>query len=392
MDSTSPSQLNTTAGLRWLNTVQRRLRLGCAMLLVVVITGSARSDRPELTPQPGILIMRTGHVLRGDIIRVGDRYVVTTGPQDELRVPVSRVEFRCRSLDEAYRAKQRILPVTCTVADHLKLASWCLQYGMFSAAAEQLMESQQLAPDSPENQRFERRLRLTAHQTDKQQEQPKVPPVNIPQPKSNQIATELRGDTVRQFTTAIQPLLMNRCSANACHGGRSNRSFRLIRPTLGHSMPRHYTQKNLQAALSQIDRSEPSKSPLLVMPTVSDGGAHKLVFGQADFDQIELLAFWVERVTGNAPGVPITGPQTAVVESSFQQETLERGSAPTAAGTTSHLQAIPLASPLTSPSAPRPQKIPVAASKLPPASSEVQVGQAPDPFDPEIFNRRYLKR
>ena len=56
--------------------------LGISAALILSVWGSSPADQPQFTPQPGVLVLRTGRVLRGKISRVGDRYVVTLGGQE----------------------------------------------------------------------------------------------------------------------------------------------------------------------------------------------------------------------------------------------------------------------------------------------------------------------
>ena len=101
--------------------------------------------------------------MRGEITQIGNRFVVTQGKQDEVGVPVASVAWRCTTLHEAYQCQRAALPIHATAAQHLELGDWCLRYELFTAAAEELMAAQRLAPDNPQNERFEKRLRLAAH-------------------------------------------------------------------------------------------------------------------------------------------------------------------------------------------------------------------------------------
>ena len=78
-----------------------------AIVLFLCAVRVNQADEPQLTPRPGILVMHGGRVLRGDIIRVGDRYVVTIGERDELGVPATSVDLCCDSLEDAYSSKTR---------------------------------------------------------------------------------------------------------------------------------------------------------------------------------------------------------------------------------------------------------------------------------------------
>jgi hypothetical protein len=81
-----------------------RWALGVCILICLGSSRVNRADDPQLLPRTGVLVLRTGRVLRGDILRVGDRYVVALGKHDEVAVPVGSVDLRCDSLEEAETA------------------------------------------------------------------------------------------------------------------------------------------------------------------------------------------------------------------------------------------------------------------------------------------------
>ncbi|MFW6168995.1 MAG: hypothetical protein ACODAD_00795 [Planctomycetota bacterium] len=140
----------------------RILRLGACTLVLWGVTSVNQAEQPQLLPRAGVLVLRTGSVLRGKISRVGDRYVVGLNDRDQVTVSADRVQMRCDSLEEAYRRKRSQLPEKATANDHLQLADWCLRNDCLAAAAEQLMAAQRRAPDDPANEHFEKRLRSAA--------------------------------------------------------------------------------------------------------------------------------------------------------------------------------------------------------------------------------------
>jgi len=59
-------------------------------------------------------------------------------------------------------------------------------------------------------------------------------------------------EVVAQFTRSVQPLLLNRCAAGACHGGPTSPPPRLQRPVSRGSIDRRTTLANLEAVLDAI--------------------------------------------------------------------------------------------------------------------------------------------
>src|SRR5688572_29410649 len=91
------------------------------LILLVVLAATSGGAEPVLTPQQGLLLLRNGQILHGEITRAGDYYVVTLGPTGEIKLPAADVEMQSRDLAEAYAHKQATLLGT-GAAPHLDLA------------------------------------------------------------------------------------------------------------------------------------------------------------------------------------------------------------------------------------------------------------------------------
>ena len=366
-----------------------RWTLAACIFVLVGVNSVNQADEPQFMPRPGVLVLRTGRVLRGDIVRVGDRYVVALSQQDEIGVPADQVQWQCDSLEDAYVRQRGMLPTKAKVADHLKLANWCLRYNLMTAAAEQLMAAQRCDPHDPENEHFEKRLRFAA-------QRPTTPPVRseateqfVTQKELDELTRSLPHGSVEQFTNTIQPLLINRCGASSCHGPNSDSSFRLVYPNWSRTLPRRFTQRNLQTTLSLLDRGQPDRSPLLVMSALAHGGSKKPSLSEEDVEQLQHLAGWIFRSLGDTSR---SAPAALNVPDALLLQPGDRAAA-TASDTGS----------LSGGKGPHPERLAYPASgqidsAVRPAShaAQVTVGEGDgsaagkDPFDPEIFNRRYL--
>jgi hypothetical protein len=88
-------------------------------------------------------------------------------------------------------------------------------------------------------------------------------PLAAPEPAATVAA--LPPELVADFTRRVQPLVLNRCAAGACHGGPENPEPRFIRPDIRGGIDRRSTQANLQALLAAVgpDRTGTKLAALL---------------------------------------------------------------------------------------------------------------------------------
>lgn len=328
----------------------------------------------EATGQPahGVLVLRNGEVLAGTTTKVGDRYVVAKNDGSELRIPTRDVEMHCLNLDEAYiRRRQTVAPRDASA--HLQLADWCLRCGLHARAADELLAAISIAPRDPRIGGLERRLRLAADPVPARETASAAPPPAPQLDELERVLSALPSDAVESFASRVQPLLLNRCGANACHGGRSPTEFQLISPGWGKTLTLRYTQRNLLAAYRQVDFATPEASPLLTVPGGPHGGLDSSVFGERDRPQFELLDAWVKKasLTTAAPQpVSVASPPGQLFQSSLRQ---------------------PIPLPKTTDDSgidPTDGPYPLPSNSSPAEMASVGVDFR-DPFDPERFNRQF---
>jgi len=333
----------------------------------------ADAFEPGLAPRDSVLVLRNGGILRGQVTRAGDRYVVIMGDKAEVRVPVLDVDMHCIDLDEVYQRKRSRL-VVGDVAGHVALADWCLQQKLFSRAADELLTVIALQPAHPRLAGLERRLQLAVELPELGGPQTKPPSMLVGLADLEKTTRSLPPKAIEDFTTQIQPLLLNRCGANSCHGDASPSEFRLVRPAWTKTISRRFTQRNLHAVLQFVDLENAESSPLLAVPATAHGGMETGVFGPREREHFDLLADWVRRAT-TADSAPV--PETidpvpyGLLQASFSQP-------------------VELPRPL-------PDEAPPAAAFCPDGSARpvvnrvgTPIGFVPrDAFDAEIFNRRW---
>lgn len=377
----------------------RRLIASVPILAVLTTLTPAGQPGLEPVPQKGVLLLRNGGLLRGEITRAGDLYYVAL-PDGEIRIRAAEVECCCRDLEEGYRRKRGDIQLG-NVHDHLRLAQWCLRHGLLGHAGRELADALEADPAHPMIGVLRRRLQTAMEPTSSEGPgvgdppiKPRPPARPIDRPASleelDRLVRGLPPGAVRTFTETIQPLLMNHCGTAACHGPGAESEFRLLRMPPGRPPSRRLTQRNLHAALRWIDREDPAASPLLTAPAAPHGTAKKAIFDKGQAVQYRRLLDWVGQV---APPQRPKAPETVTPKEKPPVPAMAAG-------------LLGPGSPL--PKTPGPSSRQPAAKPGPPAGAE-SGGQRPpgigssvkrgaalplfvpvDPFDPEIFNRRYF--
>ena len=340
--------------------------------------------QPSIAPEVGVLALKNGQVLEGAITRAGDYYVVSQGEGSELKLNANEVELCCASLLEAYEFKASRV-TSFSAKSRLDLAKWCLRQGLIDQCGEQLAAAEHMEPTNPQVADLKTRLKLI-------QETPQPVPTGAAMGTAvAEVENALRGlprGSAEKFAAVIQPILLNRCGANQCHGPNAKSEFRLLRPPPGQIVSRRFTQRNLYASLKFLDRAHPENSPLVLMPQQRHGSALAAVFDKHSSNQLLELMSWAKLTAGaplgaqssTAPAAPATitpvnatlSQPNAKASNSAAQEGREP-SDPTEAAPVSTRVMRPA---LDGEPTPRPKNAP-------------QQPEFRDRFDPEIFNRKY---
>jgi len=342
------------------------------IVLLILAFGRAACGQTPLAPQSGVLVLRNGYVLHGDVTRAGDYYIVSQGEGSELRLKTDGVELFCASMDEAYEFKVRHLSGT-TAKPHLELARWCLRHGMYVKCSEQIASAMRIEPDNREAKELETQLKLIVE----------APPEPTPAKAAPAVAADelertlrdLPRGSVEKFGTNVQPILLNRCGLNKCHGPNTESQFRLLRPPPGQIVSRRYTQRNLYAALKYLDASNPEASPLVCLPQQRHGNSLSAVFDKHSANQLAELVGWAKMTVAPSAMMASSHPATiAPAETTLSQ----------AASASS-----PTSSPLTPESNVRVMRPPLEQPAAAPDAATNKQSPTRDRFDAEIFNRRY---
>ena len=351
------------------------LKIATLFTAVLSIALSVHATPPIGPPQKSVLLLRNGEVLCGSIAKVGDRYVATLGNGSELRIAVGDVEMHCLDLDEVYLRKRESI-TTDSIAQRLSLADWCLNNSLHRHAADELLKAIAIDPSHPRIAWFERRLEAAITQPSPSSGKGDVVSRAVSLEELERTMQDLPEDAVGTFVSRVQPLLLNRCGANTCHGVRSASEFQLVRPGWGKTVTRRFTQRNLHAALRVVNFDSPQESPLLLSPSAPHGNVAGAIFSERDRPQLRVLVDWVKQVTRNrqrkAVAVKPAEPTGQLMQASYEEPVhLPQ------AGTN---EPAPTAPSHRTPASPSPHG-PDVSSPAPPAPR--------DAFDPEVFNRRH---
>lgn len=323
-------------------------------------------------PVSGVLLLKNGGVVRGETSRSGDRWLVKNAGR-EIQLPAGNVDIVARTLAELYDA-QRLRLTRPTAEAHLGLAEWCLRNELLPQASRELSAARALDPRNPRLALLEQRLAIA---TAPRAARPVVQPEAAQSPRASVSAPatinedahavitppNLSDAVIERFTRRVQPILINNCTTAGCHQPGGTQAFQLDRALLHGLSNRRSTMSNLTATLALVDRERPQQSPLLTVPRVAHGGMEQPVFGPAHKKLVEQLIEWVTLVADKAAVEPTVATDTTTQPGSRATENLQPASFDEAT----------LAQPTAGPR----------------YGAQLQPWRPKDPFDPEIFNRRF---
>ncbi len=333
---------------------------------------------PAQQPKPCVLL-HNDNVLFGVASQEGEYVVVRRGPDNQIRLPRQQVACWAASLRDLYRYRQDHRRDGDPAA-HLRDARWCIRYDLFDLAAEEIRAVFAVDPANETAIRLQRQLQRisvprplktkstivpTAAQNfrepDLASQSTAITTVGFDSGQDDLVGVDLAG--LQRFAGNVQPMLINRCGR--CHAMSTGRAWRLLIPT-GKTRPSsRMTRENLAATLRFVDRSSPEQSELYVKAITAHGGA----------------------------GAPLD-PRHAKAAESLKTWLATIGSSPAAESVDFSADGPPppfaSASPENLPTEPTPsletwlnqrdQSRSHAPARLP---------QVANPFDPDLFNRRY---
>ncbi|MEC9007890.1 MAG: hypothetical protein VX877_01445 [Planctomycetota bacterium] len=270
-----------------------------AVLVVVCVTAGVAAP-PVETASTGVLVLRNGRVVAGQIQLVEEGYQVdsVTG---RVVIPRNVVELEAENLGDAYRKLRAKMPDR-SASRHIVLARWCLSYGLNQQALFEFREAERLAPKNSTARSMVARLEPITRPRGT------VPTVRMASAVMSRDAepVEFLGglprDVAAAFVQKIQPLLSHRCGNGSCHGPSTSRSFKLEPIGRDRSGFGVRTRKNLDAVLAEIASVKGSGSRLLGFARQTHGSAGTKSRSRGlNRSQLAILEKWVQRVAGVRP-------------------------------------------------------------------------------------------
>ncbi len=273
-------------------------KISFSLAVFVLIARLAAADGLQPSVQQtgsAVLLLQNGQAIEGLIQRNGDYYAVT-GPDQEMQIRISSVEFVCRDLREGYERKKAAIHRD-DIQQHLQLLLWCERHGLFDCARLELDAAEAIDRDHPMIAVLRRRLKIESQPVaGRSRPAEKVEPP----PSDEQLDHMTRGmppGTVEIFVQIVQPILLNHYPGARGYALPDNKRLQLMRPALGQSPGRRITQRNLYAVLQCIDWTNPGESPMLKAAPGSPSGTAGSGFPAKYSPQYKKLAKWVYLVT-----------------------------------------------------------------------------------------------
>lgn len=283
------------------------------------------------------VLLKTDRVLIGSVRVNGNYYEVEIADQSRVSIPRDQVEFVGADTEEIYQHKCRGISRWMT-GDHFKLTRWCLQNRLLVHAIDHLGEVEKHSPNHPAVKQLAAEVQQKILSDEKFRKFAGLPPL----PMAQKLASALthvgavspatasskvveHPQVVVYFNDRVQPILINRCSQAACHGGASNNKLRLLDPR-GTAYAR-VSAENLKQVLALVDLDESETPKLLSYATKAHGQQRQPSIGITESSLIDELKNWI-RFSQNpvVPAVATQSPLATVPNGSSKLNPLSPGS------------------------------------------------------------------
>lgn len=393
----------------------------------------SRIEPESEVPAGPCVLLHNGNVLFGTASKIGDNVHVTRDSQSTVTLSGDKVACIGQSLQQLYefRRENRFgVDLKRIQAD----VRWCLQNGLVRLAAEDVLLARQLDPWNPQTLQLLRQVaaRMKQQSTDHQPGNQRLPSDvrTVSHDSAIDSATDdsatddsaadeddhrpvlvspLPDDLTFQFTSRIQPILMNRCAGCHVRGPTSEREFQIHPALKSKWAPKTVAIQNLQAVMNYVNRNQPEMSMIRLRATDGHGG-NRRSFGKPDSSMMRNLDFWLSRIQPSGQDWPVQ--QTSGIMPNPTGRSLEPTEPPKLGPIdfdSMHLQQVTAAKTITPntqpgnqagnqagtgiPNLPTPIESVANGSPAEPSSNAPlrtrRLPKVQNPFDPEIFNRRF---
>lgn len=245
------------------------------------------------TQQPCVLL-RNDNVLFGTASQQGEYVIVRRGADNEIRLPRKDVACWATSVRNLYRFRVDHRRAG-DVAAMLKDARWCVRYDLYDLADQEIDAILTIAPGHSEAVRLQGQLyrKLTpVRPAGSWQDSSTVQTVSHVEEAQPDLS---RVDLVAltRFAKGIQPMLLNRCGN--CHDHTTDRAWTLLKPSPGTRASSRMTRENLALTLQFIDDATPESTQLWSKAVSPHGGAKAALNPRHD-KAMRILRQWMLSV------------------------------------------------------------------------------------------------
>ena len=389
----------------------------------------------------GYILLQNGNVLSGKIASNSERIIIRVDGNSKLNLEHKNVEYIGPSLESLYHHQKSGIRSWGT-GEHWHLAHWCIKQGLIDHAIAHYRVIEQNASDSPQFKQIEHMLReaLLANEKVRKSlgdetsldsksgvlqanaEIPKLRDVRESDPETRRSSvnswtqTEIPGYIRKTFQTSILPVLVTRCGQSGCHGILGKSDFHLYQPigdqaalTLG---------KDLDEVLRYVDRERANESELLAYATKAHGIQRHPSLNAAREDErllIERIGQWIKSLALSQSINKSMPQQYPVTTASAEADSIGAVTQAIATGpldgsgdrmTRSELSKIvekrDRNASLSKPAKSAPPPAILSGSELDDLEKAIRdleekyesaepskTTQAKDPFDPDVFNRKF---
>lgn len=312
----------------------------------------------------GVLVMNDGRTFQGNLREVPGGYRVEYDSTYNM-VPFEYVLVTAPDLPQAYIRLRDSVPIH-TADSHMKLSEWCRDQGLLTEARLEVAAALKQEPLRSDARQLLKQLevRTSAQPTHLQTEQtPAMSPDGFIRTEQRS-AQGISRTTMQEYIRHTQPIVVNKCGNALCHGEPAHRDFTVLmtRSNFHESLK---SERNLTMILGQINPAQPGTSPLINPP--ANVPEHRNLFaGASGAKQRQTLENWIRAALSDKGIVPAEEPAPVIAPVQLAAAEMPVETNP---------QQIRQVQPRT-PS--QPEQL----------LDRILKEERPDPFDPEVFNRR----
>ena len=415
------------------------LKIAVLILVTCNLEAGATCQQSDFGSTERLVLLTNGNVLRGFVEQQFGTVIIHTAEGSRLVLSSDRIEKICESIEQAL-AEQRQGVQKDDVAGHRQLFHWCLKHNLLDDAQLELNQLQAMKLTASELNTLLQQLHSSIErnqQKDKLLPAAVSPPDNLPTPvivppefefaelpaprqtnQSSQLglieiapvsfeeAGEVRGSNSMiaghelerivkrlpnegssMFKKRIEPLVFRSCANAGCHDANRT-AMPLMRLGRGEANPKRMSQQNLYRVLSYVGSGEVETSPLLIAAATPHGGASASPLN-IDSDQYRMLAGWAAGMASPASSAGIL----PAISSHNQEDASLIADTPPIDARPLTVEVLPRSNVVTPKSGDSQAtgiqpKVPV----IPSLEKSHEKFLPKDPFDPEIYNRQFLKQ